>query len=385
MSSNSLKVSLVAFLTSRNANGGLNSLFELFSNVEGCETALTTQDNSPLLERWRQHSIQTRQIPAHNQLSKLGSLFDTLRWNMHFRKQLDSDKPDLVICNDILALLHAGLAAKSKGIPIVFFIRDVFEPSRPYTLKWRLARSLAKAIICLSQEMASEIDRRLLPLTANAASVDWVYSVINFDRMQPCSRDEKRRRRRLRRISDDEYVIVNVGGFCDKKNQLGLIQHSAQLLDALPNARLYFVGDFDPENDEYSCRCLDAAEKINLLERIVFIGYSHNVSDWYQMADCTLLASRREGLARCMIESLACGTPVVSFEVTSAKEILGAYQCGMVATQGNYRELFASIEHLASDEFLRTDMGGRGIQIARRLFSADKNTVKLRRILETQR
>jgi glycosyltransferase involved in cell wall biosynthesis len=163
---------------------------------------------------------------------------------------------------------------------------------------------------------------------------------------------------------------------CAKKNQLALIEQLPALFDQTPQAHLHFVGDFDPQRDSYARRCEAAVNSGGLAERVTFHGYSTRIGDWYRAADCVLLASRREGLARCMIEALACGTPVVSFDVTSAHEILD--RCGpqLVAPQGDYARLFAALGRLAEDPDARAKIGRTGAELARRRFSAEAATTQ---------
>jgi glycosyltransferase involved in cell wall biosynthesis len=81
-----------------------------------------------------------------------------------------------------------------------------------------------------------------------------------------------------------------------------------------------------------------------------------------------VLASRREGMARCMIEGVACGTPVVSFDVCSAREILEEHDCGRVAPQGEYRQLVRHVEELAASTQERRRLEKNGENTARHLF-----------------
>jgi len=72
-----------------------------------------------------------------------------------------------------------------------------------------------------------------------------------------------------------------------------------------------------------------------------------------------------------MIESLACGTPVISSDVASAKEILEGYGCGRVVPQGAYEQLEEAIVELWQNDSLRKEMGERGAEVARELFDPE--------------
>lgn len=50
----------------------------------------------------------------------------------------------------------------------------------------------------------------------------------------------------------------------------------------------------------------------NLPKNFNSLGMVENVSDYYNMADVTIFPSRREGFGNVIIESMACGTPVVA-------------------------------------------------------------------------
>jgi glycosyltransferase involved in cell wall biosynthesis len=69
-----------------------------------------------------------------------------------------------------------------------------------------------------------------------------------------------------------------------------------------------------------------------------------------------------------MIESIACETPVVSFDVCSAREVLQERGCGVVVESGNHEALAEAIARLASDEDARARLGAAGGRAARELF-----------------
>jgi glycosyltransferase involved in cell wall biosynthesis len=138
-----------------------------------------------------------------------------------------------------------------------------------------------------------------------------------------------------------------------------------------PRSCLYFVGDFRPDRDEYSRACLAESQSSGLEGRLRFVGYSPDVADWYRALDVVLVCSREEGLARCMIEGIACGTAVVSFDVCSAREILEAGPCGVVVRQGDFDGLLAAVNAMLTDERKRRSLGAAGAMLARQLFAPE--------------
>ncbi len=370
-----MNLTFVAFIGERSANGGVNSLFELVSDLRDHQRTLFVQKETESLDRWRQTNTQV--ICLESEFASSGGSTAAIRvldWNRRFAKQLRKIAPDVVVCNDIRAMLYAAPAAKRLGIPVAFFVRDIFEPDRRYGFKWKIAAQLADLVLGLSGEMADELNKRLKPVFPVQRNIDFVYSIVDFDRMQPVDRQRRLELREAAGVDQSEFTILYAAGVCDKKNQLELIRHLPDLFDKIPHAHLHFVGDFQPDHDAYSRQCQQLVRQSGLQGQVTFHGYASKISEWYQLADCTLLASKREGMARCMIESLSCGTPVVSFDVTSAREILEPSDCGRVALQKDYQGLFCHLESIAQDQELRCQMGETGYRISRQLFASKQNS-----------
>ena len=201
--------------------------------------------------------------------------------------------------------------------------------------------------------------------------------------MQALPTEERQRLRAELGIPEGEVALGYVASFNAKKNQLEFIRRAMPGLAASrPEATVYFVGDFQPLSDPYAQQCRGAVEALGLQERVRFVGYDERISRWYQALDLVVLASRREGLARCMIESLAVGTPVVSFAVCSASEVLERYQCGVVVPEGNYEAMVRAIGALVASSSKRAALGKRGADAARALFHADRVVGEYERLYE---
>ncbi|XZE55477.1 glycosyltransferase family 4 protein [Planctomycetaceae bacterium SH139] len=382
-----IKIAFVAYLGKRSANGGLCSLFELASRVKGSESRVYTQRADDCWAGWRKHGIDVEIINAGlGRAASTGSFLQTFSFAKKLNSAWSKDRPDVVVCNDIRAVFCAAPVARMLRIPIAFFVRDIFPPQRKYGLKWRLAATSVDLLLCLSKEMASELRQRLKPFSRKPPALEILYSVVNFERMYvgESTAENTYRRQDLRiqhGIPANQFVILYAAGVCDKKNQLDLLAKLNDLRNQLPCGHIYFVGDFNPGSDSYSRACQAMVQQQGLADFVTFTGYTNQIEDWYALADCTLLASRREGLARCMIESLASGVPVVSFDVTSAREILEKQQCGLVAKQGEYSELFEQLAKLHANPELRERLGHQGGVIAKKLFAPNQATARFSKLL----
>ena len=379
----SFPVLFAAFQTENRANGGIESLTQIIERLQQVQPIIVTQAKTPVNERWRRAGAEVQVWPFarrsggptdESSLRQKGRLARAMaRANAAIYRLVRERACRVVHCNDIRMLWHAGWGARLAGAQVVFNVRDTFSPERSYDWKWKGARLLSRRVLVLSAEMRASLAWRLRgPFQGAdraAAQTDFIHSIVDPEQMHPVDEEERRRLRERLGMAEEELALSYVATVNDKKNQLCFIEEAGPLLrERLPAATVYFVGDFEPERDAYARRCRKAMNRLGLNDVFEFVGYSDEVGDWYRAADVGLIASRREGMARCMIEALACGTPVVSFDVCSAREILEEHDCGRVAPQGDYRQLVHHIEELAASTQERQRLGKNGENTARQLF-----------------
>jgi glycosyltransferase involved in cell wall biosynthesis len=366
---------VAAFQTDARANGGLASLSALLERLEVFAPVVITDRESEFTLRWRRAGCEVHVWPdmalggvrssAWRRLRRAGRL---LAVNRRVRALLRRLGCRVVHCNDIQALLHVAPAARLAGCKVLFSIRST---QGVRGLRWRLARALSHRVIALSGEMREHLERELTPLSERLpmASIEAVYSVVDLERMRPASARERAQARAARGIAEHEFALGLVGVFDARKQQLELLRALAERPGALPEpARLYFIGDFEPERDDYSRRCQALLASPALAPRVRTVGYSDDVVGWYHALDAVILPSRHEGLARAMIEGLACGVPVVSFSVCSAREILAQHDAGLVVEQGDFAGLFGACHALCQDDLLARRLSKNAVAIARQLF-----------------
>jgi glycosyltransferase involved in cell wall biosynthesis len=125
-------------------------------------------------------------------------------------------------------------------------------------------------------------------------------------------------------------IVLSVGGLIPRKGFDLLIHSFSRVTTMVKNGELYLVivGQ-GPELEALK----QLVAKQQLAERVLFAGDipHQDLYKWYSAADVFCLASSREGWPNVVLESLACGTPVVATSVWGTPEIISSPCLGFLA------------------------------------------------------
>lgn len=136
------------------------------------------------------------------------------------------------------------------------------------------------------------------------------------------------------------FRLVAAGSLTRQKGFDMLVKAMASLVKIKPEIHLTILGD-GPEksNLENEIRALD------LLDSIALAGFKENPYPYFFHGDLFVLSSRWEGLPNVVLESLACGTPVVAFDCPgSVGEIFDDPSEGVLVPAGDVKALVRAID-----------------------------------------
>lgn len=389
MTKQSDKIAFAFFQTSQLADGGVKSASVLLEHLNTVRPLIITQLNTPLTKKLRDkgysvHLLSTRREPGVSLWAQgfwrgvldFGRVFSSNFWCAGW---LLKNGIRTIHCNDILAFLYLGFGAKLVGAKLIFVLRRSFPKWERLSWKHRLAFLLANKIITLSAEMTSTL-RKEITATSSSKIIP-IYSGVDREHYYAVDQIERGEIINKLGLTSNTINVGYIGSIQPRKGQLEfLLNIGARLEQEIPQLKLYFIGSTLPVHRAYQQQCFSLRNSLHLEELCYFIGEVEDMADWYRALDFVVLASQSEGLARVMLESLAVGTPIISFAVSSAREIIERHGCGIVVEPDNYAQLFNAIAELSFHPEKRQALGDNALRTANYLFDANRQAASFEKV-----
>ena len=155
-------------------------------------------------------------------------------------------------------------------------------------------------------------------------------------------------------LAGDALVVGFVGRLTRDKGIPDLIEAFDAILDAEPRAHLLLVGWVDAAEDRLPAYI---QRRIESHPRIHCTGFVDETAPFYKAMDVMVLPSLREGFPNVVLEAGASGVPVITTEVTGARDSVVPGETGLLIPSGSPSAIAESVLHLLREPELRTRMG----------------------------
>ena len=97
-------------------------------------------------------------------------------------------------------------------------------------------------------------------------------------------------------------------------------------------------------------------------KNIVLAGQVSNTVNYYNHMDVLVFPTYREGFGNVSIEAQALGVPVITTNVTGAKDTVIDGETGYIVPKGDYADIASKIEKLLNDSELTKTLGDSAIK-----------------------
>ncbi len=171
-------------------------------------------------------------------------------------------------------------------------------------------------------------------------------------------------------ISENEKVILYVGSEQPRKNVPFLLEAISELKKRLPDIKLLKIGT--PQVPGVREKLLKLTETLGIEKEVIFVGYvsEKDLTKYYNAADLFVFPSLYEGFGLPPLEAMACGTPVITSNLTSLPEVVG--DSAFTIDPYDVNAFAEAMYNLLTDEKLREKMVNKGLKRAH-LFNWEKS------------
>ncbi len=275
---------------------------------------------------------------------------------------------DVVLSNLPKAHLYAGWAARRAGVPAVWWQAGVPDP--PHWID-RVASLLPAAAVLAPSAAAAAAQRKL----AGSPPVHVAYPGTDVARFSPAAAPALDRR--------PGEVLVGIVGRLERVKRHDLFRRAARLvLDASPHCRFVVVGDaLLGWEGSYPDEIRALPAELGIADRVVFTGHVADVPGVYTSLDVVVSSSLPESFGMVVTEAMACGRPVVAFNVGGPAEIVVDGATGLLAAPGSVAGLAGAMLALVRDPALRARLGAAGRARVENVFSDQASAAGVAEIL----
>ncbi len=285
------------------------------------------------------------------------------------RRLFAQERYDIVHTHSGKAGFIGRLAAKLARVPIVVHtihgpsFYDHQNPIGNWLFRW--AEQMAGAWTTQFVSVADAMTEQYLAAGVGTPNrFVTIHSGMNIDAFVNARRDDALRE--SLGISPDDLVVGKMARLFRLKGHEFLFAAASRICGTVPNVKFLLVGD-----GVYRGRFERLAEDMGLRHHFVFAGLvpPHEIPRYVASMDVLVHLSLREGLPRALPQALACGKPVVAFDVDGAREVCVDGQTGFLVTVGDVSGLAAVVIRLLQDAWLARRMGAQGRELVRERFA----------------
>ena len=278
-------------------------------------------------------------------------------------------------------MLTAGLAAVWAGVPKIVLHshnmrpESIFNPDGSADAEWRergtnwrgiyahlMSRPEVHFVNCSEVATADYLD--WIGVDRSSVNAHTIHNGLDFAPFDEDGSAVALEMRGSLGIPRDAPVVGTALRFTPVKQPRHWVEAALEIRRAIPDAHFVLLGDGDER--EPLMRQIEAAGASSYIH---CPGRFNDIHLRVQLFDIFMLSSRSEGLPNVLIESQACGVPVVAYDVGGVRETFVDGVTGRLVRDENPAALAAAAVDVLRDQPWRLAAGAEGRRFVRREFS----------------
>lgn len=237
---------------------------------------------------------------------------------------------------DIILIVDAGRSF--VNIPAARGYKTITWEHFNVGVNWHLGHRLSRKIAAKYSDLIVTLttpDAIAYKKIFNAKNSMCIYNPVTIDASEPSPINQK--------------ICVAIGRFSPQKNFIDLIRAWNSTRARKQGWKLRIIGAGEQKNMLES-----EISKLNLQDTIEMLPLQKNVVEQYKNASLYAMSSHHEGLPLVLIEAMAMGLPIVSYDCpTGPADIISHEKTGLLVPYMNVEALGEALDKVMLDEDLR--------------------------------
>lgn len=146
-------------------------------------------------------------------------------------------------------------------------------------------------------------------------------------------------------LTDDDFVLINVGELSKRKNQEVIIRTLAYIKKESVKLLICGIGGLEPYYTEL-------INELHLKDRVILTGYRSDIKDLLAISDCFVFPSLQEGLPVALMEAMAAGLPVICSKIRGNIDLIDNNEGGYLFKPDSITDFTEGIIKLENDTAL---------------------------------
>lgn len=172
----------------------------------------------------------------------------------------------------------------------------------------------------------------------------------------------------------DEFIVCIVGRIEEAKGQHIVLEAVESLRKSGIKIKTLVVGHYMDENYFNNLK--------NNYSNDIFTGFVSNPTDFMQISDCVVLATKKETFGLVLIEAMKCGVCILGSNSGGPLEIIDDEKTGLLFESMNSDSLYEKLSLIIQNKELKETLALNGKIKANEFFDSKKQFEEIKNILE---
>ncbi|MET0012470.1 MAG: glycosyltransferase family 4 protein [Sedimenticola sp.] len=242
--------------------------------------------------------------------------------------------PDGVAISLLSLLLNKPFTLTARGTDINL-IPEYWLPRK--LILWAARKATASITVCQA------LKDKMIEIGAVGNKIHVLRNGVDLKLFRPLEKEKCKSKHGVK-----QNTLLSVGHLIERKGHDLVIK----ALRELPECNLIIAGDGELEQDLNKL-----VSHYGLNDRVRFLGAvtQDQLAEIYNAVDILVLASSREGWANVLLESMACGTPVVATSIWGTPEVVRKPEAGVLVENRDAESIAEGVRELMNSYPDRSD------------------------------